>query len=123
MSTKENQMLITYHIEVQPGGNAIVTADPNVTALKRGEENRLQFTTNDPTTVLKIGPTSPFAEAYLQPGKLIRLEKGVAGPFKAVNGHQSHRLDCGFINPANGEFSSWGGTTGVRIPDNDGGTG
>ena len=115
-------MLITYRIEVQPGGIAIVTTDPYVSALKKGEENLLRITTNDPTTVLKIGSTSPFAEEYLQPGKLLKLEKGEAGPFKAVNGHQSHRLDCGFIDPVTGEFSSWGGT-GIVIPDNDGGSG
>jgi hypothetical protein len=116
-------MLITYHIEVKPGGNAVITADPNISALKTGEENRLRFTSNDPITVLRVGTTSPFGEEDLQPGKLITVGTAGAGPFKVVDSCQSHRLDCGFINPANGEFSTWGDTPGVLVPENDGGTG
>src|SRR5262245_10485812 len=112
-------MLITYDIQVEHGA-AMVKADPNVELLRSSEDNTVKFTSNDPSTVIRIPATQPFG-TQVASNAVITVGTSGAGPFKLVNLGVAHQIDCGFLNAA-GEFSAWQGG-GVKLPIGDGGRG
>jgi hypothetical protein len=95
-----------------------------------GPKDKVLFTSNDPNTAIRLGPTTPFAELEVGPNTVLRIgndnEKGPfeKGPFQVVKpdgpvppGHRTHKFACGFKNPADGgNFAPWGGTDGDDIP-------
>ena len=84
-----------------------VTRNPNVPKLVSGE-HEVQFTSNDPTTVIVFTKTSPFADADLPVGKQLPLGPSGKGPYKVVNKGQQNHFDCGYIDKK-GNFVAWGG--------------
>ena len=125
-------MMIRYHIQVT-GANATVTAtheDGRVAVVDRGHQLRMtkdsvKFTSNDSDTFIRYRSSSPFNEGELGPNKEFEVGSAPAGkgPFVAMKKGADHHFDCGFINPADNKFKSWGMTHGADTPTDDPGSG
>jgi hypothetical protein len=104
-------MKVVFHIQVGAGRRAVVSQTP-VVRLKKNRDAVL-FTSNDPTTIIKYGDTTPFDVPELQPNTELLLELS-EGPFPAVIPGEKHHFRCG--SKVNNVFADWLGTDGADTP-------
>ena len=74
--------LVVVDIQVDSNGNVTVSRNPNVPKLVGGQHH-VQFTSNNPKTVIVYTETSPFAAADLPVGKRLPLGRSGAGSFQS----------------------------------------
>ena len=100
--------LIEVNIDVDAASNYDVTVKtkPSVSRLVSGK-HAVQFTANDPTTVIVYTETSPFSEAVLPVGKYLPIGPDGEGPFEVVHQGAQNPFACGYFDNG-GKFVSWG---------------
>jgi hypothetical protein len=114
-------MVVKFDIQVKNHKTAKVKS-PVIRKLKK-DVDKIQFTSNDPDTVLRFGDKSPFAGPRFAKNQILQVGTEGVGPFPVsvdvIKGQNKFVIECGFINPATGDFAAWGDTDGVVVPDGD----
>jgi hypothetical protein len=114
-------MVVTFDIQVKDHKTARVKSRV-INKLKKNVD-KIQFTSNDPTTVLRFGAKTPFSGPEFGKDQILHVGTEGAGPFPVsvdvIKGKNKFVIECGFLNPATGDFAAWGDTKGVVVPDGD----